>query len=793
MKKIIFLIVFVCMAFAANAQTNTLYFMEDVPKNTSWNPAFMPRYSGYISLFDIYGEVGNNAMMLRDFVFKRNGRWTTAFSPSESIDELYRRIGGNINGDVRFGLSILNFGFRIKEKNFFTFGASLRGEAYSHIPKDFTRLLLYGTGREDSFDFSSAGLEAKLYGELGFGFIRQINDMWSFGLKLKALIGFAGVHSNIDELILQTSMDRWQLLSIADAYIMTPAVKYSATNKSLNTDMKVKNLFFPQGIGGAIDLGATYRPVENFTLSFAVTDLGLISWQNSSNIVNINTRGKFSFKGVEYHYRDNIDSLKSAYDRLVDNMKDSVQWSVKQGINGSINQWLTANANIGAEYGILDNKISFAAMANARINYNRIMPELTLGVNFRPADWAKFYLSHTLSTRCASTLGLGVNLQAGPVNFYIISDFVPLSYVKVQNFDKAIDNTIIPYRSNRFNVQTGLAFTFGSSKDDDRDGVSNKRDKCPDTDIDMLMARCPDKKRTSFVDRDGCILDDDRDGVANCYDKCPDTPEGVTVDKNGCPIDTDGDGVPDYLDKCPNTPKGVQVDEKGCPLDSDGDGVMDDKDKCPGTPKGMPVDKDGCPKDTDGDGVPDYKDKCPGTPKAAIGYVDENGCPRDTDGDGVPDYQDDCPTVKGVKENRGCPAVKKEVLKVFRQALHGIQFDSGKATIKPVSFGILNMVVDIMRNNPEYNLIIAGHTDSQGNDDFNMNLSNNRAAAVRQYLIDKGVSSDRLQSKGYGETKPVATNKTAAGRAQNRRVEFTVVFERFVKADEADDNTNQTE
>ena len=131
MKRIIFLIVFVCMAFASNAQTNTLYFMEDVPKNTSWNPAFMPRYSGYISLFDIYGEVGNNAMMLRDFVFKRNGRWTTAFSPSESIDELYRRIGGNINGDVRFGLSVLNFGFRIKEKNFFTFDASLRGEAYS--------------------------------------------------------------------------------------------------------------------------------------------------------------------------------------------------------------------------------------------------------------------------------------------------------------------------------------------------------------------------------------------------------------------------------------------------------------------------------------------------------------------------------------------------------------------------------------------------------------------------------------------------------------------------------------
>lgn len=275
----------------------------------------------------------------------------------------------------------------------------------------------------------------------------------------------------------------------------------------------------------------------------------------------------------------------------------------------------------------------------------------------------------------------------------------------------------------------------------------------------------------------GSPKDSDKDGVEDKLDKCPNTPLGVTVDANGCPLDEDKDGVPDYLDKCPSTPAGVQVDTLGCPIDKDGDGVADYLDKCADTPKEAEVDENGCPKDTDGDGVADYLDKCPGTPAAAKGYVDENGCPTDKDGDGVFDFEDKCPETPGIKENKGCPEIKAEVKQLFKKALNGIQFETGKAKIKgKASFAILDDVVKVMQENPAYKLNIGGHTDNVGKPDKNMQLSKERAASVRDYLISKGVEESRLASAGYGDTQPVADNKTAKGRAENRRVAFVVEF-----------------
>ena len=268
--------------------------------------------------------------------------------------------------------------------------------------------------------------------------------------------------------------------------------------------------------------------------------------------------------------------------------------------------------------------------------------------------------------------------------------------------------------------------------------------------------------------------DTDKDGIADKFDKCPNTPEGVKVDEKGCPIDSDGDGVADYLDKCPDTPAGVKVDAKGCPLDTDGDGVADYLDKCPNTPKGVKVDAKGCPLDTDGDGVSDDIDACPNTPAGV--KVDAKGCPIDTDGDGVPDYLDKCPTVPGIAANKGCPEVKAETKKIFAQALQGIQFESGKDVIKKTSNPILDKVVGVLKDNPSYLLEINGHTDNQGNATKNLYLSQKRSEKVKAYLVAKGIDESRLTAKGYGATVPVADNKTAAGRAKNRRVEFKVNF-----------------
>ncbi|HQW99616.1 MAG TPA: OmpA family protein [Flavobacteriales bacterium] len=202
--------------------------------------------------------------------------------------------------------------------------------------------------------------------------------------------------------------------------------------------------------------------------------------------------------------------------------------------------------------------------------------------------------------------------------------------------------------------------------------------------------------------------------------------------------------------------------------DRDKDGVPDKEDSCPDE-AGLAT-LGGCP-DGDGDGVADKMDACP----TLAGPVTQQGCP-DSDGDGIADNVDKCPKVAGVKEMKGCPAIKEETKKLFEKALTGIQFETGSAVIKKSSYGILDQVVSVMNENPEYNLEVHGHTDSQGDDAKNLTLSEKRAASVRDYLTEKGVNGDRLRSSGHGETAPVADNGTSAGRAKNRRVEFKVMF-----------------
>ncbi|MBP7148551.1 MAG: OmpA family protein [Acidobacteria bacterium] len=259
-------------------------------------------------------------------------------------------------------------------------------------------------------------------------------------------------------------------------------------------------------------------------------------------------------------------------------------------------------------------------------------------------------------------------------------------------------------------------------------------------------------------------------------DKCPDTPSGARVDAVGCPSDGDGDGVFDGLDKCPDTTKGWPVDASGCTPDADGDGVVDPLDKCPNTPRGTKVDANGCPVDSDGDGVTDDKDRCPGTARGV--KVDANGCPLDSDGDGVTDDKDRCPdTPRGTKvDANGCPEQKKEAPLFTPEkrtlVLEGVYFDTDKATLKPESVTVLDRVAASLRDWPEVRVEVGGHTDSRGSNSHNQKLSEARAQAVRDYLVDKGIDASRITAKGYGEGSPIDNNNTEEGRQKNRRVEL---------------------
>ena len=258
--------------------------------------------------------------------------------------------------------------------------------------------------------------------------------------------------------------------------------------------------------------------------------------------------------------------------------------------------------------------------------------------------------------------------------------------------------------------------------------------------------------------------DTDGDGVYDKEDACPEV--AGLKEFNGCP-DADGDGVKDSDDACPSVAGLASMN--GCP-DSDGDGVADKDDMCPSS-KGTKANK-GCP-DSDGDGVVDKDDKC----ASIAGPAANAGCPwPDTDGDSVLDKDDKCPTVAGVASDNGCPKpVISESAKVGVDTFaKSILFNTGRASFKPGITKQLDGMLVIMNKFPKANFVIKGFTDNTGGASVNLSLSEKRANAVKNYLVKKGVDASRLEANGYGETKPVDSNKTRAGRAKNRRVEVKV-------------------
>lgn len=249
--------------------------------------------------------------------------------------------------------------------------------------------------------------------------------------------------------------------------------------------------------------------------------------------------------------------------------------------------------------------------------------------------------------------------------------------------------------------------------------------------------------------------DRDNDGVLDSDDKCPDEPAGATPDttRPGCPDkDSDGDGVVDSKDNCPETPAGPHADSRrpGCPApDSDLDNVFDDVDACPdkpGLPNADPA-KNGCPlPDKDNDGIPDEMDACPDRPGVADPDAKLNGCPR-------------------IKVSRGEMTVLQPVF-----------FATNEETILPQSFPLLQTIASSLMAQPQLKRVsIEGHADDRGGTKFNQVLSERRAASVMKFLIEHGVAPARLESHGYGSTRPVTPQRDEESRARNRRVEFRIL------------------
>jgi outer membrane protein OmpA-like peptidoglycan-associated protein len=416
----------------------------------------------------------------------------------------------------------------------------------------------------------------------------------------------------------------------------------------------------------------------------------------------------------------------------------------------------------------------FVGGARFKLNNGRILQEdAKLSANII-GGWGVFYVDSRINNINKHYIGFSGLVNGGLSVNYQVTDAVSLRVSSIFNYThndiwdgqaRTPNHSIVHGRSKLFDAYMyhsfGIAYSFGTGgapqpgkkmKDDDEDGVPNKYDKCPDT----------EEKYRNNVDSVGCPMDSDGDGLLDADDACPNLPG--PAEYKGCP-DSDGDGVEDKMDQCPTVMGSAAFN--GCP-DSDGDGVEDRKDDCPSMAGTAAF--NGCP-DSDGDGVEDRKDKCP----LKAGPASSEGCP-DSDGDGIFDNTDRCPDKAGIAANKGCPEIKQEVRQRIALAAKGINFETASDVILAESFDDLNRLTAILNEYKEAIVSIEGHTDNVGDPVRNKDLSQRRADAVKRYLTSQGVAAERLTATGFGQEKPIADNRTAPGRAKNRRVDFVLSY-----------------
>lgn len=846
MRKSIFAALVALISLSASAQqVTTLYFLENAPMRHTLNPAFQPVSKGFVN-FSPLGwmsiGIGNNSFTMQDFLFvdPATGRTITPLHPNADKNAFLRSIRSMTLLNGEFDLGLLNLGFRVKENGYVLIGINERISAGPTVPKSLFDFVLGGgmtdlSGGMNYFGLSGLGAGASAYTEISGGYSHKINEKWTVGGKLKVLLGQAYAGLNARTLGINANTERWDIQGILNLDIAGPInaayVGQFVNGKNVREIIEsfkddsfdpnqiidtsdpmalIKTAIAPSGYGAAIDLGFTYKPIEQLQISAALTDLGFIYWNRSNRFTCVIDT---TFEGAGYidygdpAYRDDQGNFSTTI--LMDTVKTRMM-GLLDGITMQDNgrgfaRMTSARLNIGIDANFWDNRVGIGIVSATRLYNARLYEEITIGAAFRPVNWFNIALSYSLMNNGKySNIGAGLSFMPyDGINMTLAMDYIPTSYAGMDN-GKGGKMYVIPDKTKMFNLALGFSICWGSNKrDKDKDGVWDKIDLCPNTPRGVAVDEngCPldedhdgvpdyldhclgtPAAAIGMIDSVGCALDTDGDGVEDYKDICPNTPEAAwgRVDSIGCPLDSDDDGVPDYLDECPNTPIVAKhyVDAKGCPMDSDGDGIFDYMDECPNTPPMAygKINAKGCPLDSDNDGVPDYLDECPNTKAEAIGHTDEKGCDLDSDGDEVPDYLDECPTVPGVKANKGCPEIKREIRKLLEKAMQGIEFETGKSTIKSKSFPLLDEIAQTFIDNPAYIIEVQGHTDNTGKAEANLKLSQQRADAVLDYLAKKGVAKERMTAIGYGQEVPIADNNTKAGRQKNRRVEFKITFE----------------
>ena len=727
------------------------------------------------------------------------------------------KMGANIN----LQMDLFNFAFHINPK----IAIGLKAKARSitnigNVDPSFAILieqgldypLLWNQKIEEQF----LNVNHLTWAEVGFNYGQVVLDQEEHFLKAGATIKYLKGYSAA---YFQTSNLQFNLKNNDTTQLITGNLNYGYSDNLPGLIENGLDNKFNSNFGLGLDLGFVYewRPkYKDFKydmdgetnlwmknknkykakVGISLIDLGSIRFKKGGLSRNFSVNNSSLFDLQSFSTASSLSDFDQIIDSLINESSaaGNTNWTSEQSPNSTFVMRTPTALSLQLDYQLGKYfYVNISGVMNVILKKKDTKVIVPNQLSITPSfDWSWFGLFLPISMNEYSGFKTGLASRLGPLSIGV-TDFralfsvgkvrgaefylglrLPILYSAIKDKDK---DKVSDLKDNC--ISTPGIWAFKGCPDTDRDGLMDKEDDCPEIAGLAEFKGCPDLDGDKIMDKlDDCpeiaglaefkgCPDSDGDKIIDKLDDCPEV--AGLVEFKGCP-DTDSDGIKDSDDACPQNagPK----ENQGCP-DKDADGLFDFIDACPEI--AGPKENNGCPwPDTDGDGILDKDDDCP----LLKGPAANMGCPyKDTDGDGLLDKDDDCPNTAGPIENKGCPIIEVEIVEVLRTAFDNLEFESGKDIILEVSKVALDELADVLIKKATWKLEISGHTDNIGGENFNLVLSKKRAEALKNYLIFKGVDTNRLITFYFGETQPLIDNTTLEGRKKNRRVEMKITFD----------------
>ncbi|OAV68609.1 hypothetical protein Barb6XT_00914 [Bacteroidales bacterium Barb6XT] len=439
MKNKIYRCLLACAVLAGTVQPlpaqllRTAYFMDKSIVRSNLNPAFQAE--GSYSSIPVIGSLGfsgmSNGLVLSDIIYPDRNLVLSGISypdrspytfldPRVNTKDFLGNVKKNNGLDMGVRTDIFTMGWRHSPDVFWTIGVGIRAEGYLNIPGSLLEFAKAGmTNGKSVYDFSGLKADVRSYLELSAGYSKKIDERLTVGGKLKLLPALGGLRADFDKFTAEMGQDNWKITTHGKLNASVAGLKLISEEDHIS-DMEF-NTPGLAGFGAAVDFGASYKLLDNLTLSGSVLDLGFISWSKGDYAETKNKT--FTFNGFELPIGDNESNMDDQLDQLKEDAEQLIQFKQNK-TDRSYTSLLSASVLAGAEYSLLDNMIGLGLLSSTSFNPFNVYTELTASANFRPVDWFAATLSYSAIHSHFKTYGIALNFSPKGFNFFLGSDYM---------------------------------------------------------------------------------------------------------------------------------------------------------------------------------------------------------------------------------------------------------------------------------------------------------------------------------------------------------------------------------